>query len=129
MLSCLKASWMNYNLVEAKRKEKAKFLKVNGNIKIRYRIHRRGSDLQCFYFSQRTTNTFPEFVFLDSLLFNWFVLISNNWVPYLLIIIILQFENDAFKWLILLFKLGHLFWINFFSGWLSSTCMSDKFIL
>ena len=36
---------MKYNLEETKRKEKAKFSKVNGNIKIRYPIYRRGSDL------------------------------------------------------------------------------------
>ena len=83
MLLCLKASWMNYNLEETKRKEKPKFSKVNGNIKIRYPIYRRGSDFYCFYFSQTCNNWhFPEYAFLDSLLFNWFLLESSIFTNY-----------------------------------------------
>ena len=61
-----------------KRKEKAKFAKVNA-IKFRYPIYRPSgrSDFHCFYFSQKTTNTFPNLCF-PWLLFNLFLISKLN---------------------------------------------------
>ena len=75
MLSCL-----SYNFEEIKRKaEKAKFAKVNGNVKIRYPIYRPSgrSDFHCFYFSQKTTNTVPSLC-LPWFLFNLFLISKLN---------------------------------------------------
>ena len=112
-------------------------------IKIRYPIYREGSDFHCFYFSQTTTSTFPSLCF-SWLLFNLFLTTKLNSKFTLRLFSNLEMmrskgsscslksANVKLDERISSLIIKMISWIimnqfstsNFFSGWLSSTCMS-----